>query len=93
MSGQGQHRGKGPQHWGYKSDQIISANGATRSGSINTPEVKCNLDVTYNRDGCVLCNEGGHNSSECRHRYCHLQTVPGSRSQSKTPHLGSWQRW
>ncbi len=27
MNGQGQHRGKGPHHWGYKSDQIISANG------------------------------------------------------------------
>ncbi len=86
MSGQGQHHGKGPQHWGYKSDQRISAHGATQSGSIKTPEVKWNPDVIYNRDGCVLCNEGGHSSSECHHTLqglCHLQPVPGSRSQSK----------
>ncbi len=65
MSGKGQHRGKVPR---YKSDQRISANGATRSASIKTQEVKWNPDVIYNRDGCVLCNEGGYSSAECHHR-------------------------
>ncbi len=86
ISGQGQHLGKGPQHWGYKSDQRISANGATRSGSMKTPKVKWNPDVICNRDGCVLCNEGGHSSSECHHRYrgtviCNLCQAPGHKAK------------
>ncbi len=25
--------------------------------------------IQYNRDACVLCNEGGHHSTDCRHRH------------------------
>ena len=86
MSRQGKQNGKGPQHWGYKQDQRSSAEGATQSGSSKIQDMKWNPDVIYNRDGCVLCNEGGHSSSECRHRYrgtvvCNLCQAPGHKAK------------
>ena len=89
MSGksrQGQPHGKGPHHWGYKPDQQGSANGAVKSGSSQTQASKWNPDVIYNRDGCVLCNEGGHSSSECCHRYrgtiiCNRCQAPGHKAK------------
>ncbi len=93
MSGQRQHCGKGPHHWGYKSDQRISVNGVTRSGSIKTLEVKWNPDVIYNSDGCVMRVGTAHPNVITDTGALSFATCAGSRSQSKTPHLGSWQRW
>ncbi len=43
-------------------------------------------NVVFNRDGCVLCNEGGHSSSECHHQhtgpvFCHHCQAPGHKAK------------
>ena len=48
-------------------------------------------DVRYNHRGCVLCNEGGHNASSCRHRHmgpviCRTCQIPGHKAKH---HQGS----
>ncbi len=43
-------------------------------------------NVVFNRDGSVLCNDGGHSSSECHHQhtgpfFCHHCQAPGHKAK------------